>query len=810
MKPSLLPAIFAAGLLTFSCSDPESNPQTPEIPEKPETTTGVAKVKLPSDGPLSIYKWSSSDKMIIGGETYTLSEGEGTDEATFNGNPITDRFYTIAYPSTVTSIDKYLECSFESQEQNGNGSVSHLCNTFFIEDVTACADIEPSKAWAEANEGTFRSSGVIAFDLSLPAEAGSIKSITLQSAGIKFPLDNSGKKTTDKLTLPLKNVTPGSSALEAFIAVPEPKVQTVSGLKLTAEGTTTYSVMIDGQFEIGGGTLTSIKVAENQWTVFSAVQGAGTEASPYILCSPQHMEQMKDLLVEGKTVWFELGADIDMSEVLGWEPLNNINPFGLGVHFDGKDHTISNFACKDKVYCSFFGVLNGTCANVTFDNASITMESMSSSTGVVAGYLGATNNISSTVENVHVTNSSITATYTAGGAYAVGGLGGTAVYSTISNCSFDGTIMSKAYGGNGTETYPDRCPAGGIAARLNTSSSITGCSSSGTITTEKGRYVGGIAGWVSPNEDIRIKSCTNNATVTGGSDRVGGIVGHFQQGVVENCVNRGTISANCSGNTSASGGIVGLSGPSSIIDCRNEGKVTGTKWYIGGILGTSEGKTTIERCCSTGDVIGTIRYVGGIAGSLLAKESVIRNCWTSGKVESSDQDTGGIIGTMMMGQTVSCCYSTAAIKAPRVVGGIAGRASNAVWVYTDTHGNTVEKCIAWNPSITATSKGDVNTTGGSGVVVGFTSFNNTLTNCWRSPSVAFSASDTTNNVACDQPDCSPANPFVMGVTPGTAGKYGCPYHGKAASQGTTASSVATSLGWDTSVWDLSDDLPKLK
>ena len=62
----------------------------------------------------------------------------------------------------------------------------------------------------------------------------------------------------------------------------------------------------------------------------------------------------------------------------------------------------------------------------------------------------------------------------------------------------------------------------------------------------------------------------------------------------------------------------------------------------------------------------------------------------------------------------------------------------------------------------------------------------------------------------DQPDCSPANPFVMGVTPGTAGKYGCPYHGKVASSTDTVTSLAVALGWDGSVWNLTGELPTLK
>ena len=38
----------------------------------------------------------------------------------------------------------------------------------------------------------------------------------------------------------------------------------------------------------------------------------------------------------------------------------------------------------------------------------------------------------------------------------------------------------------------------------------------------------------------------------------------------------------------------------------------------------------------------------------------------------------------------------------------------------------------------------------------------------------------------------------------------CAYHGKAAAAGATVSSVAKTLGWSETVWDLSGTLPVLK
>lgn len=804
-------AALVAGVSVLSCQ--KGGPTDPDKPEEITVTPGPSEVKvtLPSAGPLSVYEWAASDQINVGGETFSLTGGAGTKTGQFKGKSLTDRFFTIAWPARIKNLEDYLDFPFTHQQQSGNGSTAHLRNTVFMDDVTTYEDVTLSGEWAQSKQGRFRSNGVLALSFTLPASPGKVESITLESAGVKFPVNNSGEEQASALVLAMDNVTPADGHLTAYLSVAEKKVEIPegSGLKITITAQQSYKLVWQQAVTMGGGLLTEIKVTDPAaWTAYSAVQGEGTQASPYILCTPEDLLQMNELLVSGQTVWFELGADIDMNDVLNWEPLNNVGPYDKAVHFDGKGHTIRHFKCADKSYPSFFGVLAGYCGNLKFEQAEVTSSSVGFSMGIVGGYAGVTGGASATVEKVSVTDATVSSTVQQENTFPLGGLFGTIVNATVKDCSFDGTIDNKAYG---TATNPDRCATGGIAGKVNSGSSIEGCSAAGSLSSGRCRYIGGIAGWVAPSEEITIKNCTNTATVTGGADRAGGIVGHFQQGTVEGCTNKGTISCQLVGSVSGAGGIVGYSGPAKIVRCFNEGSVSGTKNAVGGIIGYAEMATTIERCASTGAVTGGGRFIGGIAGGLKVANSAIINCWTSGSVTAtSDQEAGGIVGSMMTGQTVSCCYSTAKVSAQRVAGGIVGRACNNTWTYTGSFSNTVEKCIAWNPSVTATSQGDVNSLGGSGVVVGFTSFNNTLTACWRSPSLVFTASDTSANVAVDQPDCSPANPFVMGVTPGTAGKYGCPYHGKVASSTDTVTSLAVALGWDAGVWNLTGELPTLK
>lgn len=91
--------------------------------------------------------------------------------------------------------------------------------------------------------------------------------------------------------------------------------------------------------------------------------------------------------------------------------------------------------------------------------------------------------------------------------------------------------------------------------------------------------------------------------------------------------------------------------------------------------------------------------------------------------------------------------------------------------------------------------------------MGRSNANNIHTDCFRRPDMTFSCLPEGMNTLYDQEnsDASVALEFN-----GYSGTYYCPYNGKAATSEATISSVAESLGWDTSVWDLSADVPTLK
>lgn len=244
--------------------------------------------------------------------------------------------------------------------------------------------------------------------------------------------------------------------------------------------------------------------------------------------------------------------------------------------------------------------------------------------------------------------------------------------------------------------------------------------------------------------------------------------------------------------------------------CSFEGTVnsTGANTGVGGFVGTLGG--TVENCWTDCTVINSgANYAGGIFGFDSTAGAIVRNCWSAGSVSGS-QRIGGIAGGVINDNTkIQNCYSLSEVSAVAVIGGIVAHASKDKWTASSSEpNNVIEKCIAWNSSITvtATPTTDYSGRGSSGVIVGYTSMKNYLTDCYRKPDINFQE-NWLGNVPFDQENASPTSPLVTD----TDGKqYNYPYHGKAAASGKTLSQVAQDLGWDAAIWDFSNDIPTLR
>ena len=115
---------------------------------------------------------------------------------------------------------------------------------------------------------------------------------------------------------------------------------------------------------------------------------------------------------------------------------------------------------------------------------------------------------------------------------------------------------------------------------------------------------------------------------------------------------------------------------------------------------------------------------------------------------------------------------------------------------------TIEQCIAWN-KVVSNDLGTGNNWS-SGAVIGVANIKNTMTDCYRRPDMTYKDGNR-DYVLKDMENTSPSAPLAYDAS---LNFYA--YHGKAAPEGSTISSVAKMLKWPETIWDLSGDSPKLK
>ncbi|MGN1033125.1 MAG: hypothetical protein ACI4PU_06645, partial [Intestinibacter sp.] len=238
-------------------------------------------------------------------------------------------------------------------------------------------------------------------------------------------------------------------------------------------------------------------------------------------------------------------------------------------------------------------------------------------------------------------------------------------------------------------TVTGKFDVGGIVGCGLNDNLVENCVNKATVKGEE--RVGGILG--EQNNNIRlnngVKNCINEGTVEGKYD-VAGIVGMSGGAIISNCYNK----ANITGETYI-GGICGHSANQSImLDNYNSGKITSTKNYAGGIIGDT-GSAYIANSYNEGEILG-VNYVGGITGNVRAVERT-RNVYNLGTVEGSGNYIGGISG---QGQVLNC-YDLGEVSASETstnVGIItgSGKANNCYYIdtftkYTDNQGEALAK-----------------------------------------------------------------------------------------------------------------------
>ena len=233
----------------------------------------------------------------------------------------------------------------------------------------------------------------------------------------------------------------------------------------------------------------------------------------------QHMDanQIDDVDPDKRKILgrYMLADDIDARQTKDWDggfqPIGDVTRGVFTGRFDGVGHTITGLTIKPPTDTTG-EVSRGMFAYI--DHARI--------------------------ENVSLKGASVS------GLRAVGGIVGSADWSTIRNVSFSGEVH-----GGGTGLY-DNC-AGGIVGELKNQSRIENAYNEGTI--EGAGAVGGIAGYVFNNSTVQN---VRNAGKVLGNRQLGGIAGSVEWSSVRNAVQTGTVEQRSGQGDPTVGGVVGL------------------------------------------------------------------------------------------------------------------------------------------------------------------------------------------------------------------------------------------------------------
>ena len=707
------------------------------------------------------HTWQEGDKLRIADASdasktaqFDLVDGAGTATGTFQG----EGFDAASY--NVEVVPKGSFNNGFTQTQAKDGATDHLQ---FVATATGVTDLT-SLTLTE-------SSGILGFIAKLPAGvAGTIKSLDIATALFGSPV-------TVTINLTEQEDVDSDDVLKVYFNVPTGfAIPADSEVFLTFKSTnashtvyTRYQKFSSAIAPVAG-KFNYVKMNCSHIDQYAGGEDDGMEETPYLIADKYQMRAMRDLMPEGETTHFKLLADIDL-ENEPWTPLNFDGSFARGIYLDGQGHTISNLTSTDaQAYPSFVGVVNGTVKNLVFDGATIT--GGNNVAGVLAGYVGSSS------------------------ASAVGNISDI----TVKNATVTG---SKRY-------------LGGVAGIINkVSETVLNCHAINTTVSSTSDRVGGVFGQV--DKTFAVKDCTAENVTVSGSINIGGLVG-VGYGNFTDCTSSGEItSINTTSNQDIGlGGLVGYFENGTISHCSSSVNAIQTTngRDIGGLIGKMLAGT-VEKSFSTGNVTGLQRNVGGFIGLITntSGTSVVTDCYCTGNVVANAY-SGGFLGLFEKGSAeITNCYATGSVEGNFALGGMLG---------VTAAGISMSKSAGWNSSITAASNGEGNWS--SGAVVGVTYPTMPLTDNYRNPAMTLTVW-WVPDADYDHPDVSATTPLVVKdiatgeLRPTTATATGngndnypqFAYHGKHVASGTTLSQLASStLGWSSSVWDFSGDLPKLK
>lgn len=597
----------AAAMLLVGIACSRSEPE-----EVPQDTILTIRAFLPDEdtrGPGIVstgvsWSWSADDILTVTGETeevFHIKEGFTPKKAEFTGKSVAGSRFSIAYPSRE-------DADWSRQKQVGNDALGHLRYAAVLEDVDDYTSFTFSPDWAAAHGGSLLQSGVLKFVVTVPDGVTDINSLRL-SAETPLFYAGIGEAMTDRLILDFQDVTLAPKAtLIGWMSTSWNASEIPSGTVLTVTLQTpskalVRDILIKKDVSLMGGLINTITLDGSDWSEGGESDrysgGKGTEAKPWIITTATEMGYIREDLESGITRYYKLGADIDMSGE-PWIPLNFESPYDKAIDFDGDGHTISNFSCSAPTYPGLFGVLYGSCRNLTITGATIETQGATAA-GILAGYCGTTG-IRGEIVNVHV-QGTVTNTYKKRG---IGGLAGILGNGTITDSSAEVTISNT-----GADSG-----VGGLCGTV--SGTIERCWVICDITSN-GAYAGGIFGFETGKSVVR--DCWTKGSVRG-TQKVGGIVGGF--------IKAESAAYNCYSLASVYGGfqLGGIAGHANL-DQKNANT-------------TNEPKNVFEKCIAWNDAItstttdASAHYSSGVVVGFTALMNYLTDCYRKADISFTE------------------------------------------------------------------------------------------------------------------------------------------------------------------------------
>ena len=312
--------------------------------------------------------------------------------------------------------------------------------------------------------------------------------------------------------------------------------------------------------------------------------GKGTEAEPYKIYTASDWHDFIDMINEGisgfEDKYLEIVSDIDFEG--GYvKPAGKSATISFKGTLDGNDCTLKNAKIGDGTasHQAFFYLLNGTVKNLKFDNITVTGGTDTGAASSVAVICAGNSSIPFTIENCHVTNSTVISGD--GGSYA-GGL--------VGRCSNTSVVISGCSVSNSKITAGKE-NVGGIVGSFALGTLIDVTATGNTVTAEIGSNSGGVVGTFASGT---VTDVTATGNIVSGKSFVGGAVGTMAGASLINVVSTDNIAsvqtASCGGVlgvcTSADGKIINIYSKGNTVKCLNHSYSP----YLGLIVGTTNNK----------------------------------------------------------------------------------------------------------------------------------------------------------------------------------------------------------------------------